>query len=70
LKFFRKFYSIMKKSPKKRNSKKTEADLLIKYLEEQLKEDIESAAWSKKRLVGLNARIAQNRKILEKLKII
>ena len=60
----------MKKISKKENSKKFEVDLLIKHLEEQLGEDIEGAAWSKKRLADLNARIAQNRKILEKLKII
>jgi hypothetical protein len=64
----------MKKSPKKENiediTKNTEIDLIAKHFKELLETDVQEAVWFKKRLADIEARIIQNRKILEKLKII
>jgi len=64
----------MKKLLKKENIedvvKKTEIDLIAKHFKKLLETDIQEAAWFKKRLSDIEARIIQNRKILQKLKII
>lgn len=60
----------MKKSPKKENSKKTESDLMIDHLEEEIKTDMHKIKWFGKEMSEARKKVAQNRKILEKLKII
>ncbi|OGI25248.1 MAG: hypothetical protein A3J76_05375 [Candidatus Moranbacteria bacterium RBG_13_45_13] len=56
-----------KLSKGKKSIKKTETDLMIEHLENQIKTDIHKIAWFSKEISQTKKEIAQNRKILKKL---
>lgn len=57
----------MKKLSKSENFKKSEKDLMIEHLEEEIKTDMHKIKWFGKEVSEARKKIAQNRKILEKL---
>jgi hypothetical protein len=58
----------MKKSSERNKNKKSEKDPMIEHLKQEIERDMSYIELTKERLADLNARIAQNRKILKKLK--
>jgi len=57
-----------KKNKSKKSSRKIEKDPMIEHLEKELEKDLRYIAWLKENISSIKAKIAQNRKILEKLR--
>jgi len=62
----------MKKSAKKQKTKdafkETETGIMVKHLEEEIGRDVNHIKWLEENISSYKIRIAQNRKILKKLK--
>ena len=65
--------SLMKSRISKKNKsgkavRKTEADLLVEHLEKDLDTELHKIKWFSKEISEAKAKVAQTRKVLEKLK--